>query len=136
VILGEWSTPQGSASVSVLARDVVVISMSRYVTSSMGIKLTSQLRHYLIETGAVHTFWDMGALLRYDPDVRTHSIQVLLDERRRIVSMHAFAEAENVKLGVMTARIVLGEQLDNLHVYETRERFHAALSALLASRTN
>jgi hypothetical protein len=120
----------------VLARDVVLIVMSGYVTSSMGNKLTAQLRHYVVETGSVHTFWDMGPLVKYDPDVRTRSIQVLLDERRRIASMHAFSEAENVKLGVMTARIVLGEQLDNLHVHETRESFDDALAALLASRTS
>jgi hypothetical protein len=134
VILGQWSTPQGSASVSVLARDVVLIVMSGHVTSSMGIKLTAQLRHYVIETGDVHTFWDMGPLVTYDPDVRTRSIQVLLDERRRIASMHAFSEADNVKLGVMTARIVLGEHIDNLHVHETRESFDDALATLLASR--
>ena len=98
--------------------------------------MTSELRHYLIETGEVHTFWDMGGLVKYDPDVRTHSIQVLLDERRRVASMHAYSEAENVRLGVMTARIVLGEHLDNLHVHETRASFDGALAALLASRAS
>lgn len=136
MILGEWSTPHGAASLSAPTRDVVLLVMSGYVSSSMGLKLTAQLRQYLIETGHVHTFWDMGALVKYDPDVRTHSIQVLLDERRRVTSMHAYTEAENVRLGVMTARIVLGEHLDNLHVYETRTSFDHALAALLASRAS
>ncbi|HEY6558815.1 MAG TPA: hypothetical protein VI072_16135 [Polyangiaceae bacterium] len=135
-MLGEWSTPNGAASVSALARDVVLIVMSGYVTSSMGNRLTAQLRHYLIETGDVHTFWDLGPLVKYDADVRTRSIQVLLDERCHIASMHAFSEAENVKLGVMTARIVLGEHLDNLFVHETRESFADTLAAMLAGRTN
>lgn len=82
----------------------------------------------------VHTFWDLGHLVDYDSDVRTRSIQVLLDERRRIASMHAYGEAQNVRLGVLTARIVLGAQLAVVHVHETRASFEGALAQLLASR--
>jgi len=108
---------------------VLSIVMSGYVDSQTGVKLTNHLRHYLNETTNVHTFWDLGPLTRYDADVRIQSIRVLLDHRRQIASMHAFGEAENVRLGIMTARIVLGEQLHNLHVYEQRKLFDDALAA-------
>jgi hypothetical protein len=130
-MLGEWKTAAGAASVSALARDVLVISMSGYVDSVMGSKLTTLLMKYLVEIDGVHTFWDLGPLEQYDADVRTRSIQVLLDQRRRVASMHAFSEAETVRLGVMTARIVLGEYLI---IHETRQSFDDALAALLVAR--
>jgi hypothetical protein len=132
VILGEWKSPEGAASVNAVMTDVLIILMSGYLDAQTGNKLAGKVHQYLLEATNVHTFWDLGPLTRYDADVRTRSIQVLLDHRRQIASMHAFGEAENVRMGILTARIALGEHLQNLHVHDVRKSFDDALAALLA----
>jgi hypothetical protein len=122
--LAAWRNERGEVTVSRLGRRVVYLRLIGFADQPVARVIEQALQPMLAQNSTVACFWDLEKLVNYHSDVRVVSTQVLLSQRARLDSVHAFSTSKLVTMGVSVASLALGGLIQ---MHKTRALFEAAL---------
>lgn len=126
--LGTWRDPRGEVEVLRLRPWLACIRMVGVAGEPAGQLIERLLAKEFAGTARLHTFWDLRDLQNYHSEVRIRSTNVLLANRARLQSVHAFSRSRLVAMGVSVANLAMGGIIKS---HTTAESFTAALAETL-----
>ncbi len=127
----QWKCPEGEAQLKVSAPHVVRIIMTGHVDAAAGRGIAAALHEHLAAAArAVHTFWDLEAMVNYHTEVRTACTRALLDNKPRVASVQTLSRSTLVKMGIAVANVALGGMVRG---HGTRAEFEKALADALTA---
>lgn len=127
-----WTTKEGEVTARLVMPGVVRLEMKGYAVAATATGIVAFFERQFALANTLETFWDLEAMERYDPAIRTESVSVLLRHRKKLASVHALAKSIVVRMGVSVANLALGGMLRS---YDARPRFEQEYQATLSRCT-
>jgi hypothetical protein len=101
-----WENAEGSVDATRVSGQVLLITMKGDLAAGGGYFAAKWLDRELLKPS--HVFWDLFGLVTYATEVRTSCTEVLVRNRKNMLSVNAGTQSKIVRMGVVMANVALG----------------------------